>query len=95
MAIRITCIIKDHGNHDNPHKAVEAYGWVNEEAGTSGRSLRVEAALWVKSGGKAYVIDSKDNKVYCEYRNREGTEFLQTVADGRETNNLLELPECE
>lgn len=95
MAIRIVCINKDHGNHDNPHKAVEAYGWIEESTGKTDKSSRVVLARWVRDGGIAYVKDNFGNKVYCEYRNIQGTEFLQTVADGVYTNNLLELMECK
>jgi hypothetical protein len=38
MAIRITGICKDHGNHENPHEAVSHYRWV--EDGTAKTDIR-------------------------------------------------------
>lgn len=95
MAVRITCINKSGGYHDNPHEAVTHYGWKNEATNESGKGDRQSMVNWVKNGGVAYVIDSYGNKVYCFVnRSAHGTEFLQTQSDNRPTNNLLELPEC-
>ncbi len=95
MAVRITCINKSEGYHNNPHEAVSFYGWRDESTGEVGKNDRQSMVNWVKKGGDAYVVDGAGHKVYC-YVNRSvnGTEFLQTQADGRFTNNLLELPEC-
>lgn len=30
MAIRITCINKDNGDHENPNLAITHLGWINE-----------------------------------------------------------------
>lgn len=42
----------------------------------------------------AYVEDKFGNKAYCQVIRRNGNKFLQTVADGTLTDNLLRLPEC-
>jgi len=95
--IRIICINKSEGYHDNPHEAVSFYGWISDENQKKGKTDRITMVDWIKNKkGIAYVTDKNDNKVYC-YVNRSvnGTEFLQTQSDGRFTNNLLELPECQ
>jgi len=95
MAVRITCINKSGGNHDNPHEAISHYGWLNESSNTSGKDDRQTMVNWIKKGNKACVKDSYGNTAYCEVRKSlKGTEFLQTYADGKYTNNLLNLPEC-
>jgi len=96
MSVRVICISKDNGNHDNPHEAISHYGWVNERTDKRGRNDRTSMVDWIKNKkGIAYVKDSLGNVAYCEVRkNSRGTEFLQTVSDGKYTNNLLELPEC-
>jgi len=38
MAIRITCINKDNGIHENPNVAITHLGWKNEQTGKTGRS---------------------------------------------------------
>lgn len=95
MSVKIRCINKSGGYHENPHEAISHYGWVNELNQETGRTDRQTMVQWVKNGGSAYVKDSRGNIVYCYVRqSSRGTEFLQTESDGRTTNNLLELPEC-
>ena len=96
MSVRITCINKDSGNHDNPHEAISHYGWINESTKEQGKNDRQSMVDWVKKGNKAYVRDSDGNTAYCEVRkSSRGTEFLQTYADDKYTDNLLSLPECK
>ncbi len=95
MTVRITCINKSGGYHDNPHEAVSHYGWINEYSRETGKTDRQTMVKWINDGGTAYVVDRAGHKVFCYVnRSKNGTEFLQTQADGRFTNNLLELPEC-
>ena len=95
MSVRITCIKKDGGNHENPHTAISILGWVNESAGASGQSTRVQMYDFVKGGGQAYVRDSRSNLAYliAEVSSR-GTKFVKTKPDGTTTDNLLKLIEC-
>ena len=95
MAVRITCVDKPSGNIQNPHEAISTYGWINESTGEYGRSDRYTMVDWVKKGGIAYVKDNLDNKAQCQKRmSINGTEFLQTITDGKWTDNLLSLPLC-
>jgi len=95
MSVRIVCINKAGGNHYDPHEAVEEYGWVNEADGKKGKNNRVSMVDWVKNKkGRAYVKDAS-GEINCYVNvSTAGTEFLQTYADGRWTDNLLNLPEC-
>ena len=94
MTIRITCINKSGGDHDNPHAAVSHYGWLDDD-GKRGKMTRPQAVNWVEKGNGAYVEDSYGNKVYCYVRTSvNGVKFLQTRSNDRDTDNLLELPEC-
>jgi len=96
MAIRINCINKSYGYHQDPHHAIENVGWVNEETGKTGRSTRLEIYDWLKTqNGTAYVKDSTGNVAYVGTREHSnGTKFVQTYADKVWTDNLLSLPEC-
>ena len=95
MSVRVTCINKASGHHEEPHEAVSHYGWVDESTKNTGRSDRQVMVDWVKQGNKAYVRDAQGNTAYCAVRkSSRGTEFLQTYADGKYTDNLLSLPEC-
>lgn len=95
MAVRITCIKKDGGNHANPHEGITAYGWINPETGVTGQSSRSEMVSWLEKGNIAYVQDRMGNQAHCYIRQiNTGSKFLQTVADKTYTDNLLNLLEC-
>ncbi len=95
MSIRIRCINKSNGDHENPHESVNHYGWINENNNETGKNDRPSMVQWMEKGNKAYVVGKEKEKVYCYVnKSRYGTKFLQTAADGKFTNNLLELPEC-
>lgn len=96
MAIRIVCINKDNGNHENPHVAIEALGWIEDGTNTRGRWKRTEMYDWiVHKNGIAYVSDWRGNRAYLEGRvSVRGNKYVQTHADGKLTNNLLELSPC-
>lgn len=96
MIVRITCINKDNGNHYNPHEAITHLGWLNESDGTSNKMTRLQAVDYIEKGNKAYVKDSRGNVAYLVVRtSTSGNKFVQTVADGKYSDNLLELPECK
>lgn len=95
MAVKITCIEKDNGNHYNPHEAISTLGWFNEYNSQSGRCSRLEMVKFIEDGNQAYVVDVYRNKVYLVVKVSVGNnKYVQTQTDGRLTNNLLELPEC-
>ncbi|MBG6236283.1 hypothetical protein IWX76_002864 [Pedobacter sp. CAN_A7] len=97
MAIKITCINKDNGNHENPNVAITHLGWINEINGASGKNTRIEIYNWIKvDAGVAYVKDAMGNKakiITAETAN--GTMYVKTEADTSLKNNLLSLQECK
>jgi len=94
MAVRITCINKDGGNHANPYEGITHFGWVNEQTKASGRSTRAEMVEFLtRQGGKAYVKEG-GSIAWVGVPRTDGTPFLQTYADNKWTNNLLSLGEC-
>ncbi|QMV19997.1 hypothetical protein GOB94_15900 [Granulicella sp. 5B5] len=42
MSIRITCIKKSNGYHEDRHHAISELGWTNEQTNETGRSTRLE-----------------------------------------------------
>ncbi len=96
MAVRITCIAKDQGNHQNPHEGITNYGWVNEQTRASGNSTRVQMIDFLeRQGGAAYVKDQYGNIAYVGvFTSGWGTKYIRTYADGKWTDNLLSLQEC-
>jgi hypothetical protein len=95
MAVRITCINKDGGFHENPHVAISDLGWTNETSGEAGHSTRDAMYNFVLGGGIAYVRDRAGNTAYLMAKvSARGTHFVQTHADGTPTDNLLYLSEC-
>jgi hypothetical protein len=95
MSIRITCIEKDSGNHENPHVAISFLGWTNEANSNSGRTSRDDMYDWVRGGGEAYVRDSAGDVAYliAEISPR-GTKYVKTKPDRTKQDNLLKLKEC-
>lgn len=94
MSVRITCVDKPSGYVQNPHEAINLYGWLDETTQEIGRTNRLEMVKWVKEGGIAYVKDNRGDIAYCRVRSNGRIEFLQTVADGLWKDNLLSLPKC-
>lgn len=96
MSIRITCINKAAGNHADPHRAIEFLGWLDEQSSKTGKSTRLEVYDWIKNkNGEAYVRDARGHTARVGTREHQnGTQFVQTYADGIWTDNLLALPEC-
>jgi hypothetical protein len=95
MSLRITCIKKQSDSHQDPHHAIERVGWI-EEDGKSGSSTRIEIYDWIREKkGQAYVRDRFGNSVQVGAAiSSNGTKFIRTYADGKWTDNLLALPEC-
>lgn len=92
MRYKIIGINKDNGNHQNPHEAVRAYIY----DGGNGKKyyhLRPKIVALMKSGATAYAHSDHYGDAECEVRSNGRIEFLQTIADGQYTNNLLALPE--
>jgi hypothetical protein len=93
MAVRITCINKDNGNHEDPHLAIQYLGWT--DGSQSNKSTRLELVDFIEKGGQAYVSDSQGTAWLIVRTSRFGNKFVKTIADGRESDNLLHLPECK
>lgn len=96
MAVKITCINKDNGDHYDPHEAITHLGWIVESTNETGKNTRAEMVKFVEGGGKAYTKDYLGNVAYLVVRtSRSGNKYVKTVADGKETDNLLYLVECK
>ncbi len=95
MSVKITCINKSGGHHEDPHHAISHLAWIEDGTGKTGKSTRLEVYDWLKNHqGKAYVEDRRGNKAYLYPRETtRGTQFVQTYADKIWTDNLLALPE--
>jgi len=93
MSIRIVCITKP--DRFSPHEAISHYGWVEDETNKSDVTARQIVVKWVNGGIRAYVKDESGNSVDCKVNTSSaGTEFLQTYADGKFSDNLLSLRDC-
>lgn len=96
MSVRIVCINKDNGYHENPYEAIETLGWVEDGTGSQGKSSRLAMYDWIERGGYAYVqqgVLPRKVKVITAV-SQHGTKYVKTEADYTDQNNLLKLPEC-
>lgn len=95
MAIRITCIKKSNGDHENPCEAITSLGWINEKTGNSSSSTRQEMYNWIKNdGGYAYVQIGELKVKLITAESSKGTPYVKTSPNETEDDNLLKLPEC-
>lgn len=96
MAIKITCIKKAGGNHENPYVAISSLTWLNDATNATGTSTRDTMHDWVNEGGHAYVQDLYGNKAkLIAETSPRGTKYVKTVRDNVQSDNLLKLPECK
>lgn len=94
MARQVKCISKDNGYHEDPHVAITRLGWIDDVTLALGRSTRMEMVNFVEQGGVAYVKDIYGIARLVVRISSHGNKYVKTVSDGRETDNLLKLPEC-
>ncbi len=95
MAVRITCINKSNGWHENPFVAIDHLGWVNDQTGQGGRSTREAMYDWVvNQGGIAFVTAGAATADLIGLISLRGTRYVKTRADSTDRDNLLKLPEC-
>lgn len=96
MSIRITCIKKSNGYHENPYTAIESLSWIEDGTNKTGTSKRLEMYDWVKQGGHAYVRDFTGNSARLIHAETAlGTKYVKTIADETKSDNLLSLSECK
>jgi len=97
MSVRITCIEKDGGNHENPYVAISHLQWIKDGTSETGRTTRVDMYDFVvNKNGQAYVKDAYGNVAYLIGAiSTRGNKYVKTVADETKTDNLLKLDECK
>jgi hypothetical protein len=97
MSIRITCITKAGGDHENPYVVISRLGWVNLLNPAEKKfSTRDQMYEYVKNGNEAWVYDKSGNmkaKLICA-TSPKGTRYVKTEPDSTKKDNLLELEEC-
>jgi len=97
MTVRITCINKDNGDHDDPHEAITRLGWENvDKPDNKGYCSRLDMVKFLDvDKGQAFVEDSDGNKAYLiAYTSVSGKKCVKTRPDQTVSDNLLSLTEC-
>jgi hypothetical protein len=96
MAVRIICIKKDDGDHENPYVAIDHLEWVNDRIKVNGITDRTKIYDWIKNEkGEAYIMDQFGNKTYLiPAISPKGNKYVKTVIDETVTDSLLMLPQC-
>ena len=97
MSIRIICISKAGGYHENPYLAISKLGWHDEMYPFYKKFwTREEMYDFVSKGGLAYVYDKSGllkSKLIAIISPR-GTKYVKTEANSSLQDNLLSLNEC-
>ena len=96
MAVKVTCIKKTIGNHENPHVAISNFGWINEETNKTGNSTRIQIYDFIKTGGIVYVNDKTGKSInLIALETSIGTKYVKTPPNDSKVDNLLSLEECK
>ncbi len=88
---RVTCIVKRE--HHNPHERILRLGGDNGSGGYWENSEQ-EVINMIKSGKYDFYVRVNGRAVNVIIATHERREYLKTVADGYEPNNLLSLGNC-
>ena len=72
------------------HEHIAEVKWRNPENGGTGKNSRQEMVDWIDKGGIAKVTDRQNTVDVRVYQTTPP--HIQTVADGKWTDNLLALP---
>jgi hypothetical protein len=92
MAIKISCINKD--DRINPYERITHIGGKNNDGGRW-KMTQQQAISDIKSGKYNFYVEIRGDRAdVIVAKSRFGNDYIKTVADGDEPNNLLSLPEC-
>ena len=84
--------IQRHTEGGQDHLHIVKLKWIEYETGKPGENTRAQLVTWFRdNGGKGYVNDSIGNQADVRVVDANPP-YLQTVADGKLTDNLLDLP---
>lgn len=85
--LRVTCVNKPDRN--SPHEAITHLG------GPDWRDTRQNVVRAIENNTHSFYtyVGGKEAQLYVR-TSANGTKFVQTISDGRWSDNLLALPEC-
>ena len=88
----IKCINKT--DRYDPHERIKAVGGVNHD-GSNWKLPQPDAIQAIKVGKYSFFVQVQGRPVeVIVAKSRFGHEYIKTVADGEQPNNLLSLYEC-
>lgn len=91
-SLEIRCINKS--NRTNHYERIINIGGVSP-AGQRWKMSEADAIVGIRNGTYAFYVNQGGNQVKVVIaKSQFGHEYLKTVADGEQPNNLLSLPEC-
>jgi hypothetical protein len=91
VAIQITNV--RFSGTEKTHQTIIRYAWVNTTTGAAGNNDKPSMVEYVDSKKNTVVVGSGANQVQVgSVHPDSGAPYLRTYADGKWTNNLINLP---
>ena len=93
QAVQVQCVNKS--NRYSPHERIHAIGGRNPD-GSRWKLSQDQAILSMKQGRYSFYVELPPGRrvPVVIARTSLGHEYLRTISDGDQADNLLSLPEC-
>jgi hypothetical protein len=92
LQVQVRCINKT--DRSNPHERIRSIGGVNSN-GAQWKLTVEQAILGIKQNRWSFYVQIGTERAQVIIaKSSQGNEYLRTVADSEQPDNLLSLPEC-
>lgn len=95
MTLQILRICRGRGPAEHPLLGIDHFHWLEWGTEHEGYYTLAELCRFVRDGGDVFMVAKSGRKlpVLCT-KDDAGNRYVHTVVEGRETFDLLDLPDC-
>lgn len=100
MTLKIECKHLAEGVLNPTLADIDHFHWIEDLSNFPGVYTREELYKYIQGGSLAFILDPADptgqKKItLTTAKTPEGKKYVNTIIDGKETDHLLRLPDCE